>query len=196
MFGPELPKEQKYSQLEMLGGSGRSAVAGGGGVTTFTVDSLPLTVANSPEIQQVPVPKGLLINHQSFCADRPTISALAPGWKTVMMSKFAPGPDRQLVGSSTSSMGTEKVGVMVATGPLLAGWVGELAGRVVRGVSPGPAGAEAFNVIATKVAAWSSSDGSENMPGKLQAESNSRREINPARANLGILIGYPYLGRI
>jgi len=54
----------------------------------------------------------------------------------------------------------------------------------------------AFSVIATRVAAWSSNDGSEDEPGRLHAKRKNSVEIDTASASLRFFIGHPYFGLI
>jgi hypothetical protein len=81
---------------------------------------------------------------------------------------------------------------MVPVGPLVAARVGEFAGRVAGGVPTVSPGGEAFSVCATKVAAWSWMDGSEDRPGMLQAESNSRNDMDPASVILRVFISIDF----
>ena len=82
---------------------------------------------------------------------------------------------------------------MVGVGVRVMDSVGEFAGW---GVLEGVLVCAASSVWATMVAAWSFRDGSEDVPGKLQAESTNNNETSPVRAILFVFIRIPYFGEI
>jgi hypothetical protein len=111
------------------------------------------------------------------------------------MSYDCPGPVRQLVGSLTVSIGTEYVGVMVGVGVRVIDNVGEGSGVFgVFGVFVNVGVPIAFNVIATRVAAWSfkSFSSSEPVSGMLQAVS-SRHKNKIENFRMGTALFFWYL---